>query len=220
MNINKYSSSKHDRSSGIEENSSSEFEQADRDQFRTFEEYNEEDYTVENFEEVLIEEQDASKWSKVDRSNPNSVGLIGDLQDKKAAKLEKAFNFNFRTNDPKAKENKVRFEKPQNYPHGFHDGEDALHKFEKQKERVPLRNTSNDREVTKRMNRYNSQEDIMSASLKRQLSSKNFKSPLTRGRDRSNSTSQKRYKLSSFTQEVGKPFNDLQNTSLSRNQRK
>lgn len=79
MNINKYSSSKHDRSSGIEENSSSEFEQADRDQFRTFEEYNEEDYTVENFEEVLIEEQDASKWSKVDRTNSNSVGLIGYL---------------------------------------------------------------------------------------------------------------------------------------------
>ena len=66
MNENKYSNSKDNRANNkYEENSSVEFEQADKDMFKTFEEYNE-DYTFEAFEEVLIEEQEGSKWDNND----------------------------------------------------------------------------------------------------------------------------------------------------------
>lgn len=78
MNVNKYSTSKNNKSGkkakeermveGGMNASSIEFAQADQDLFKTFEEYNEEDYTFETFEEVLIEEQDGSKWSGIDQS--------------------------------------------------------------------------------------------------------------------------------------------------------
>lgn len=77
-------------------------------------------------------------------------------------------------------------------------------KVEKYENQDRYRNASHEREVTQRMNRYNSQEAIMSASLKQKLGRNhlNMTSQDRKG-ERSSSNSQKRYKFTSFTKEVG-----------------
>ncbi len=98
----------------------------------------------------------------------------------------------------------MQFEKPQNYPHGFTKGEDAMKKVEKYETAFRYKSPNQEKKVTERMNRHNSQENIMSSSLKRKLSKKSFhKSPLLHSHERSGSTSQKRFNFTNFTQEVG-----------------
>ncbi|CAI2385141.1 unnamed protein product [Moneuplotes crassus] len=208
MNFNKYSTSKNNKSgqkipearkcSGSMNASSIEFAQADQDLFKTFEEYNEGDYTYETFEEVLIEEQDGSKWLRVDKDKLRAI------QEKyKGTKLGRAFNHNFITCNPNIRKKEVRFEKPHNYPHGFTKGEDAMHKVEKYENQDRYKSASHEREVTQRMNRYNSQDNIMSVSLKSKLSPSNLHmTSQDRKVNRSNSNSQRRYNLSSFVKEA------------------
>jgi hypothetical protein len=59
MNEHKYSSTKKNKSPHmLKELTSRDFEEADRIQFKTYEEYNEEDFTFETVEEIIVEEQE------------------------------------------------------------------------------------------------------------------------------------------------------------------
>lgn len=195
MNDKKYSTSKHSKSnSKYIDGSSIEFEKADNDNFKVYEEYNEEDYTFETIEEIIVEENEANpEWerqNKIRKSNGNM------------SKLEKAFQFNYRSSLKNNKHN-VRLVKPENYPHGFCGGEDASNKIEKYQNKCEERENLKEKWVKNRMNRYNSTEEIMTASLKREISKQFNKETYSRGRERSSSVSQK-YRLSNFTQEVSK----------------
>ena len=73
MEYNKYSSSKKSiTGSKLPEQISSEFDEADNINFATYDEYNEEDYTFETVEEVIVEEND-SEWTRFDKFRPTNV---------------------------------------------------------------------------------------------------------------------------------------------------
>ncbi|CAI2384924.1 unnamed protein product [Moneuplotes crassus] len=196
MNMNKYSNLKYNKPGKKNqermETSSGGFAQADQDYFKTFEEYEAE----ENFEpdEETVEEFERPNKAK-----------IGDAKKKKmykkydGTKLGQAFNINFLPDNEKKFKNEVKFDKPHNYPHGFTKGEDALLKVQKFEAQDRYRNISQEREVTQRMNRHNSQENIMSSSLKQKLSRTNFsKNATARKQENSGSISQRRYNVCSF----------------------
>jgi hypothetical protein len=67
LNPNKYSSSNKKASSRFSEFNSKDNDEADQIQFKTYEEYNEEDFTFETVEEVIVEEQeyDGSTFSRL-----------------------------------------------------------------------------------------------------------------------------------------------------------
>ena len=60
MDQNKYSSSKKQMSNkNFKEDFSADFEEADNMNFNTYDEYNEDDYTFETVEEIVVEEAES-----------------------------------------------------------------------------------------------------------------------------------------------------------------
>lgn len=96
--------------------------------------------------------------------------------------------------------------KAANYPNNFKDASDAVHKIEKYDEKSRERSVSKERIGRQKLKRYRSNECLITPSLKQQMNKNMLNKPQSReGRLRSNSSlSQNRFRMSEFTQEVGK----------------
>jgi hypothetical protein len=120
------------------------------------------------------------------------------------SKLERAMQYKYKGQS--YNQQAVSVLKDANYPYNFKDASDAVHKIEKYDKKSRERSVSKERIGRQKLKRYKSNECLITASLKQQMNRNLLNKPQSReGRQRSNSSlSQNRFKMSEFTQEVGK----------------
>ena len=122
----------------------------------------------------------------------------------KLSKIEQAMQFNYKSLQHPHGQSGVKIIKPENYPQGFKCGFEAVEKLERYEARARERSLSKDKVRTK-MNRYKSKEEIVTKSLKREISKQKFEKPQANKRERSSSgLSQRKFSFGEFNQEVGK----------------
>lgn len=175
MDANKYSSQKykHDSKQCTRNNDT---EEADQIRFKTFQEYDSEDIWVESVEELQVEMDEFAipesakfpgKYSKFNDDIKSMIMKNKLERESKMNKFERAMNYKY----PGSQENynRVRVEKPTNYPLGFKDASQAVDIIEKYEQKSKEREVSKERISRLKAQRCNSKEQILWNSLKQKV---------------------------------------------------